>query len=170
MRFIAENCLGFVEYKARARGALSRLLQTFTTELSDLMHGKIVKSSHAGNDLIDGKDFRTTNMKDALLSQFTDAQTGPREVVGGDVAGLARREAPLARQPDGTFAVDWDQLAAALQADTRAFIDMLQAALAVPTAELAAAAAREGLKGPQIGERIEAARVAAMAQALPPAV
>ena len=46
----------------------------------------------------------------------------------------------------------------------------LQAALAVPTAELAAAAAREGLKGPQIGERIEAARVAAMAQALPPAV
>ena len=46
----------------------------------------------------------------------------------------------------------------------------LQATLAVPTAELAAAAAREGLKGPQIGERIEAARVAAMAQALPPAV
>ena len=26
-------------------------------------------------------------------------------------AGLTRREAPLARQPDGTYAVDWDQFA-----------------------------------------------------------
>jgi tRNA nucleotidyltransferase (CCA-adding enzyme) len=38
----------------------------------------------------------------------------------------------------------------------------LQAALAVHTADIAAAAAREGLRGPQIGERIEAARVAAV--------
>ena len=38
----------------------------------------------------------------------------------------------------------------------------LQAALSVSTAEIAAAAAREGLQGPQIGERIEAARVAAV--------
>jgi cystathionine beta-lyase len=37
-------------------------------------------------------------------------------------AGLTRNEALLARQPDGTYAVDWDQLAAALQPDTRAFI------------------------------------------------
>ena len=40
----------------------------------------------------------------------------------------------------------------------------LQAALAVPTADIAAAAAREGLQGAQIGERIEAARTAAIAQ------
>jgi len=38
----------------------------------------------------------------------------------------------------------------------------LQAALGVSTAEIASAAAREGLQGPQIGERIEAARVAAV--------
>ena len=38
----------------------------------------------------------------------------------------------------------------------------LQAALGVETADIAAAAARQGLKGPQIGERIEAARVAAV--------
>ncbi len=37
-------------------------------------------------------------------------------------AGLTRNEALLARQPDGTYAVDWDQLAAALRSDTRAFI------------------------------------------------
>jgi cystathionine beta-lyase len=37
-------------------------------------------------------------------------------------AGLARNEALLARQPDGSYTVDWDQLAAALQADTRLFI------------------------------------------------
>jgi cysteine-S-conjugate beta-lyase len=37
-------------------------------------------------------------------------------------AGLTRHEALLARQPDGTYAVDWDQFAAALHADTRAFI------------------------------------------------
>ncbi len=42
----------------------------------------------------------------------------------------------------------------------------LQAALGVATAEMAAAAAREGLKGPQIGERIEAARTAAIADHL----
>ena len=39
----------------------------------------------------------------------------------------------------------------------------LQAALGVTTADIAAAAAREGLKGPQIGARIEAARTAAIA-------
>ena len=38
----------------------------------------------------------------------------------------------------------------------------LQAALGVQTADIAAAAAREGLKGPQIGERVEAARVVAV--------
>lgn len=38
----------------------------------------------------------------------------------------------------------------------------LQAALSVSTAEIAAAAAQEGLQGPQIGARIEAARVAAV--------
>jgi cystathionine beta-lyase len=37
-------------------------------------------------------------------------------------AGLTRREALLARQSDGTYAIDWDQFDAALQADTRAFI------------------------------------------------
>ena len=42
----------------------------------------------------------------------------------------------------------------------------LEAALAVGTADLAAQAAQEGLKGPQIGERIEAARAQAIAQAL----
>ena len=40
----------------------------------------------------------------------------------------------------------------------------LQAALGVNTAEIAASAAREGLQGPQIGQRIEAARVAAIEQ------
>lgn len=39
-----------------------------------------------------------------------------------DTATLTRREAPLLRQPDGSYAVDWDQFAAAFQADTRAFI------------------------------------------------
>jgi cystathionine beta-lyase len=38
------------------------------------------------------------------------------------VFGLARNEAVLARQADGTYAIDWDQFAAALSADTRAFI------------------------------------------------
>jgi cysteine-S-conjugate beta-lyase len=38
------------------------------------------------------------------------------------IAGLTRTEALLARQPDGTYTVDWDQFAAALHADTRAFI------------------------------------------------
>lgn len=42
----------------------------------------------------------------------------------------------------------------------------LQAALGVATADIAATAAREGLKGSQIGERIEAARTAAIAAAL----
>ncbi|MEY5028449.1 MAG: Multifunctional protein [Pseudomonadota bacterium] len=42
----------------------------------------------------------------------------------------------------------------------------LQAALGVVTAEIAAAAAHEGLKGSQIGARIEAARTAAIADAL----
>ncbi len=37
-------------------------------------------------------------------------------------AGLTRREALLVRQADGAYAVDWDQLAAALPVDTRAFI------------------------------------------------
>ncbi len=37
-------------------------------------------------------------------------------------AGLTRHEASLSLQPDGTYAVDWDQFEAALQADTRAFI------------------------------------------------
>ena len=37
-------------------------------------------------------------------------------------AGLTRREAPLLRKSDGTYAVDWDQFTAAFQADTRAFI------------------------------------------------
>jgi cysteine-S-conjugate beta-lyase len=37
-------------------------------------------------------------------------------------AGLTRREAPLLRQPDGPYAVDWDQFTAAFQADTRAFV------------------------------------------------
>ena len=44
----------------------------------------------------------------------------------------------------------------------------LQAALSVDTAPLAAQAARDGLQGPQIGARIEAAREAAIAAALPP--
>lgn len=38
----------------------------------------------------------------------------------------------------------------------------LQAARAVPTADMAAQAARDGLKGPEIGARIDAARVAAI--------
>jgi cystathionine beta-lyase len=38
------------------------------------------------------------------------------------IAGLTRDEALLARQPDGTYSVDWEQLKEALQADTRAFI------------------------------------------------
>ena len=38
------------------------------------------------------------------------------------IAGLTRNEAPLACQPDGTYAVDWERFDAALQADTRAFI------------------------------------------------
>ncbi len=38
----------------------------------------------------------------------------------------------------------------------------LHAALAVPTASIAAQAARDGLQGPQIGERIEAARTTAV--------
>ena len=42
----------------------------------------------------------------------------------------------------------------------------LQAALGVATAEVAAAAAREGLQGPQIGERINACRTAAIADVL----
>jgi len=42
----------------------------------------------------------------------------------------------------------------------------LQAAQSVATAELAAQAAQEGLKGPQVGERIETARTQAIAQAL----
>jgi cysteine-S-conjugate beta-lyase len=37
-------------------------------------------------------------------------------------ASLTRHEALLAQQPDGTYAVDWDQFAAALHDDTRAFI------------------------------------------------
>jgi cystathionine beta-lyase len=37
-------------------------------------------------------------------------------------ANLIRREAPLVRQPDGTYAVDWEQFAAAFQVDTRAFV------------------------------------------------
>ena len=37
-------------------------------------------------------------------------------------ASLTRNEALLAHQSDGTYAVDWDQFTAALQADTRAFI------------------------------------------------
>lgn len=37
-------------------------------------------------------------------------------------AGLMRQAAPLMRQSDGTYAIDWDQLAAALQPDARAFI------------------------------------------------
>ncbi|GAA4425685.1 multifunctional CCA addition/repair protein [Acidovorax lacteus] len=43
----------------------------------------------------------------------------------------------------------------------------LQAALAVATAPIAAEAAAQGLRGPQVGERVHAARVAAIAQALP---
>jgi cysteine-S-conjugate beta-lyase len=39
-----------------------------------------------------------------------------------DTATLTRREAPLVRQPAGTYAIDWDQFTAAFQADTRAFI------------------------------------------------
>ncbi len=39
-----------------------------------------------------------------------------------DTAALTRREAPLVRQPDGTYAIDWDVFTAAFQADTRAFI------------------------------------------------
>ena len=42
----------------------------------------------------------------------------------------------------------------------------LDAALRVATADIAAQAARDGLKGPQIGERVEAARTAAIAQIL----
>ena len=42
----------------------------------------------------------------------------------------------------------------------------LQAAQSVATAELAAQAAQEGLKGPQVGARIETARTQAIAQAL----
>lgn len=42
----------------------------------------------------------------------------------------------------------------------------LQAALSVATTDVAATAARDGLKGPQIGERIEAFRVAAIEQQL----
>ncbi len=42
----------------------------------------------------------------------------------------------------------------------------LEAALGVRTAELAAEAAREGLQGPQIGARIDAARAAAVAERL----
>ena len=48
----------------------------------------------------------------------------------------------------------------------------LEAALRVRTAELAAQAAREGLQGPQIGARIDAARATAIAERLqagPPA-
>ncbi len=37
-------------------------------------------------------------------------------------AGLTRNEALLARQPAGTYAIDWDQFKAALHEDTRAFI------------------------------------------------
>ncbi len=37
-------------------------------------------------------------------------------------AGLTRTEALLARQPDGAYAVDWDQFTATLRDDTRAFI------------------------------------------------
>jgi cystathionine beta-lyase len=39
-----------------------------------------------------------------------------------DTATLTRREAPLAQQADGTYAVDWPQFTAAFQDDTRAFI------------------------------------------------
>ena len=44
----------------------------------------------------------------------------------------------------------------------RRLTQALQAALGVTTADIAAGAAREGLQGSQIGERIEAARVAAI--------
>jgi tRNA nucleotidyltransferase (CCA-adding enzyme) len=43
----------------------------------------------------------------------------------------------------------------------------LDAALAVPTNEIAAAAQAQGVKGPQVGEKIHAARVDAVAKALP---
>ncbi len=36
-------------------------------------------------------------------------------------AGLARQEAELVRQPDGTYTVDWDRFAAALTPNTRVF-------------------------------------------------
>ena len=39
-----------------------------------------------------------------------------------ETATLTRREAPLERQSDGTYAVAWDQFTVAFQADTRAFI------------------------------------------------
>ncbi len=39
-----------------------------------------------------------------------------------DTATLMRREAPLERQADGTYAVAWDRFTAAFQDDTRAFI------------------------------------------------
>ena len=39
-----------------------------------------------------------------------------------DTATLTRSEAPLVRQPDGTYAIDWDVFATAFQDDTRAFI------------------------------------------------
>ena len=39
-----------------------------------------------------------------------------------DTATLTRREAPLVRQLDGMYAIDWELFAAAFQADTRAFI------------------------------------------------
>ncbi len=48
----------------------------------------------------------------------------------------------------------------------RRLAQALQAALRVPTAELAAQAAREGLQGPQIGARIDAARASAIAEGL----
>jgi tRNA nucleotidyltransferase (CCA-adding enzyme) len=41
-----------------------------------------------------------------------------------------------------------------------------RAALGVQTAEIAAQAARDGLKGPQIGERVDAARTAAISATL----
>jgi cysteine-S-conjugate beta-lyase len=46
----------------------------------------------------------------------------PPILTAPDAATLTRLEAPLVRQLDGTYAIDWDVFAAAFQADTRAFI------------------------------------------------
>ncbi|MEN9329049.1 MAG: hypothetical protein RLZZ484_237, partial [Pseudomonadota bacterium] len=105
------------------------------------------------------------DMAQWLVREFASLEH-PSSLTAAEVLALLHRSDAF-RRPERFSEAVWALEIVRPQLATRALgAQWLAAALSVSTAEVSRAAMAEGLKGPEIGARIDAARLSALAQAL----